>query len=60
LYKLNPETAAQEDPFLKEMNEDLLAFEKKMEDAVLALIHGTQPRVLSNMDFTQYYPENMK
>ena len=43
LYKLNPETAVQEDPFLKEMNEDLPAFEKKMEDAVLALIHGSQP-----------------
>jgi hypothetical protein len=43
LYKLDPETAAQEDPFLKAVKESGSSpeFQKNMTAGMLALGHGT-------------------
>jgi hypothetical protein len=46
LYGLNPDTAAQDDPFLKSLNElgNTPEFQKVMSENMLALLHGMHLR----------------
>jgi hypothetical protein len=58
LYGLNPDTAAQDDPFLKSLKElgNTPEFQKVMSENMLSLLHGISRFGEANQDFTQYYP----
>jgi len=60
LFKTNPETAAEDDPAVKEKNTSP-EFQKQVADGMLKLLHGTireLPLPLLTVDFTQYWPKD--